>query len=352
MLFRCAHLRNSRNLRLKNSPNYRGFRFAANIDLELTEAKPFIATEEFSVIYSPVKSMLRSKLLSFKFLVPAGLVVAAVVLAITAIPARPSNITWERDYEKAIGRARAEKKLIIADMFTDWCTLCKKMDAETFAEPRLIEKMANKYVWLKLNTETEEDGIRLQKDFAILTYPTVLVLDGQGEEVDRVGRFLPSPQFTQTVESFLENPDSLGGLRKAVLKQPNSVSARYALAEKLLNQSNYVKAAPEFQKVIELDPENREGKTDLSHYNVALSLASQEKFVEAIAELDLLQTRFPRSDAVADATVLRGQIYHCCNKLNEAQAVLREYVNKYPTHGHIQEVENLLAIMDSANEGK
>src|SRR5205807_5304949 len=82
MLFRCAHLRNSRNLRLKNSLNYRAIRFAANIDLELTEAKPFIATEEFSVIYSPVKSMLRARLLSFKFLVPAGLVVAAVVLEI------------------------------------------------------------------------------------------------------------------------------------------------------------------------------------------------------------------------------------------------------------------------------
>src|SRR6266850_5917847 len=144
--------------------------------------------------------MLRAKLLSPKVLVPAGIVLSAIVLAVALFPSRPSSITWERDYEKAIERARAEKKLIIADMFTDWCTLCKKMDAETFAEPRLIEKMADEYVWLKLNTETEEDGIRLQKDFAILTYPTVLVLDGQGEEVDRVGRFLPSPQFTQTVE--------------------------------------------------------------------------------------------------------------------------------------------------------
>ena len=38
-------------------------------------------------------------------------------------------------------------------------------------------------------------------------------------------------------------------------------------------------------------------------------------------------------------------------KLDEAQAVLREYVNKYPTHGHIQEVENLLAAME-AETGK
>src|ERR1700756_4231749 len=123
-------------------------------------------------------------------------------------------------------------------MFTDWCALCKQMDAETFAEPRLVKKMANKYVWLKLNTETEEDGKRLQQEFAILTYPTTLFLDSQGEEVDRIGRFLNAEEFTETVQSAPKNPASMANLRKAVQEQPNSVSAHYALAEKLLEQNN------------------------------------------------------------------------------------------------------------------
>src|SRR2546425_6073217 len=186
----------------------------------------------------------------FRYFALAGFVVSAIVLglAVTTIPATPSTITWERDYAKAIERARAEKKLIIADMFTDWCALCKQMDAQTFAEPRLIQKMAKNYVWLKLNTETEEDGIRLQKEFAILTYPTILVLDNQGEEADRVDRFLAASQFTETIESFVSSPDSLASLRKAVQEQPNSVSARYALAERLLNRNNYAKAGAAFQK--------------------------------------------------------------------------------------------------------
>ena len=298
--------------------------------------------------------MSRAKHLGLEYLALAAFVVSAVVLGIAAtnVPAKPSSITWERNYEKAIERARAEKKLIIADMFTDWCVLCKKLDAETFADPRLIENMASDYVWLKLNTETEEDGKRLQKEFAILTYPTTLVLDGEGEEVDRIDRFLAAAPFMEAVKSSVHSPDSLASLRKAVQTQPDSVSARFALAEKLLNQNNYAKAAPEFGKVIEIDPENREGKTDLSQYNVALCLASQEKFVEALVQLDLLKTRFPSSNTVADATVLRGQIYRCCNKLDEAQAALREYVNKFPTHGHIQEVENLLAVMEAESDGK
>lgn len=287
-----------------------------------------------------------------KFLLSVGIVLAITVLAVLVIPATSSGITWERDYEKAVQRAAAENKPIIADMFTDWCTLCKKMDAETFAEPELVKEMAGKYVWLKLNTETEEDGIRLQKDFAILTYPTILVLDSEGEEIDRVGNFLAAKPFREAVESFVDNPDSVASLKKKVQEQPDSVSARYALANKLLSVNNFLKAAPHFEKVIELDPGNREGKTDLSHYNVALCLASHAKYEEALAQLDLLQKHFPRSGTVPDATVLRGQIYHCCNRLDEAQAILQEYAQKYPTQGHILEVENLLAVMEAQTGGK
>ena len=291
----------------------------------------------------------RPKLSTLQLLAVTGLVGSAIALGLAAthLPRKPSAITWERDYAKAIQRAQSEKKLVIADMFTDWCVLCKKMDAETYSDPQLIKNIASKYVWLKLNTETEEDGKRLQQEFAILTYPTTLVLDSQGEELDRIGRFLPAAEFTETVQSFAHSPGSLASLRKAVQDQPNSVSAHYALAEKLLDQNNYAKAAPEFQKVIDLDPKNAEHKTDLSEYNVALCLASQNKCVEAIHQLDTLQAQFPNSTAVADSAVLRGQIYHCCNELDKAQAVLREYVDKYPTNGHIQEVENLLSAMEA-----
>ncbi len=294
------------------------------------------------------------RFLSLNSLVLAGFLLLAVVLGAvgTGIVAGPSSIQWERDYDKAIARAQAEKKLIIADMFTDWCALCKDMDRKTFGDSKVIQTMADKYVWVKLNTETEEDGERLQRAFAILTYPTVLVLDGSGEEVDRVDRFLGPSQFMEKVRSFVDSPDSLANLRKAARQQPNSVSARYALAERLLDQNNYAKARPEFEKVIEIDPENREGKTDLSQYNVALCLASQERFVEAIIQLDVLKDRFPKSNALADATVLRGQIYRCCNELDKAKAALQEYVTKYPTQGHIREVENLLATMEAETRGK
>jgi tetratricopeptide (TPR) repeat protein len=276
------------------------------------------------------------------------MVLAAIAVAVTVLTATPDRITWERNYDKAIERARAEQKLIIADMFTDWCVLCKQMDAETFADRGLIAKMSDRYVWLKLNTETEEDGERLQRDFGIETYPTILVLDDQGDEVDRIERFLAPLQFEQTVESIIASPDSLANLRKAVQDQPNSVSVRYALAGKFLKQKNYLKAIAEFKKVVELDPENREGKTALSQYKIALCLAGEFRFNEALAQLDLIENSLPADDSSADVAVLKADIYHCCGRVNEARAVLQEYIKKYPANERLQQVKEKLAAIQAA----
>jgi TolA-binding protein len=294
--------------------------------------------------------MITARSRTAQIFVAVGTLLSVFGLGFAALNARPVKITWERDYERAIERAKAEKKLIVADLFTDWCVLCKKMDAETYANPELNKNLAEKYVWLKLNTETEEDGIRLQKEFAIFMYPTTLVLDEDGEEVDRIEQFLSATAFSEAVVSLSNNPDSLANLRKAVREQPKSAAARYALAEKILSTNNYDKAEVQFRKVVEMDPENREGKSDLSQYNIALCLASRQKFEDAIAQLQILEDRFPASSTVADAAVLRGQIYHCCGQLDKAQAALKEYAKKYPTQGHIEEVENLLAQMKADSE--
>ena len=279
----------------------------------------------------------------------ATIVAVSIVSALAIIDAPPRSIVWERDYEKAVQRASAEKKIILADMFTDWCVLCKDMDQETFGNPTLIAEMARKYVWLKLNTETEEDGKKLQSEFGIMTYPMVLVLDFKGQEIDRVDRFLQPQPFKQAVEHHLQDPESLGKVRERVEKAPESIELRSALGNKLLDRKNYRKAAAEFQHVIELDPQNRAGKTVESYYNLALSLASQTKFDEAIAQLTVLEKTFPDAEEVANAHVLRGQIYECCGEKDKAVNVFREYLKKYPRHSYVNRVKEILAAMEASN---
>ena len=42
---------------------------------------------------------------------------------------------WTTDWDKAMAAARAQKKPVVVDFYTDWCGWCKKLDKETYGAP-------------------------------------------------------------------------------------------------------------------------------------------------------------------------------------------------------------------------
>ena len=276
------------------------------------------------------------------FLIFVVLPAAILIILATSRP-RPDSIVWERDYEESLKIAQSHQQPIIAYLFTDWCGYCKQMEATTFVNPSVIDDMGDRYVWLRLNAETENDGILVHKKFGITSYPTVLILDHQGAEIDRLEGYFPPDRFQKTVDNFIRSSGSLGKLTEKAEKQPDSVQAQYDLAEKYLQRRDFGKAGHRLSRVIALDPDNRYGMTESSHYYLALSLASEEKNEAALEQLDQFDSRFPDSDLQADATLLRGQIYYYYGDATKARKVLSTYLESHPDHGYANRARQLLA---------
>lgn len=67
-----------------------------------------------------------------------------------------TEIEW-LDFETAIDRNAEERKFIIVDVYTDWCTWCKKMDASTFQNPSVINYIDQHFYAVKMNPESKEN---------------------------------------------------------------------------------------------------------------------------------------------------------------------------------------------------
>ena len=62
-------------------------------------------------------------------------------------------MTWE---EAQAANKKAPKKIFV-DVYTDWCGWCKRMDANTFSDPKIIDYINKNYYAVKFNAEQKAD---------------------------------------------------------------------------------------------------------------------------------------------------------------------------------------------------
>lgn len=135
-----------------------------------------------------------------------ALALAMLALALAPLFRAPEQpIDWQSSPERAFAEASQEGLPVLVFLYTDWCTYCRQMDQTTFSDPVVIRQMSNSYIWLRLNAETDPFGIRMQQRFLVSGFPTLLILDSRGREIDRLQGYVPPQHFPQAVQALLSS---------------------------------------------------------------------------------------------------------------------------------------------------
>lgn len=64
------------------------------------------------------------------------------------------TLNW-LDFESGFALAQKENKILLVDVYTDWCGWCKVMDRKTYSNDTIIRKLNQNFVMVKLNPEKE-----------------------------------------------------------------------------------------------------------------------------------------------------------------------------------------------------
>lgn len=103
-----------------------------------------------------------------------------------AAPAEASKASaWlEQDLEKALAQAKASNKVVLVDIYAEWCAQCHELDEKTWPDPAVQAWIAEHAVAVRIDTDKQRTDLAAK--LAIQSYPTVLVLDGEGREQRRM----------------------------------------------------------------------------------------------------------------------------------------------------------------------
>lgn len=119
------------------------------------------------------------------------------------LPSADNNsIDWQEYSESKLSGSIGQTPVII-DFYADWCIPCKELDAITFSDAKVIEE-SRKFLSLKadmtksLSPEVES----LRNKFKIVGVPTVLILDSNGNEINRITGFVNAEEFINIIKSI------------------------------------------------------------------------------------------------------------------------------------------------------
>ncbi|WP_005035113.1 thioredoxin family protein [Holophaga foetida] len=126
---------------------------------------------------------------------------ALAALLIAALPL--SAQAWEHDLAAAQKRAKAEKKLIFADVWTEWCGWCIKLQKDVFPSPEGKAALAT-VVPVSLKTQLRNGAPtelkHLEERFQVEGFPMLLILDADGNVVRSHAGYLPPKEFAAWVK--------------------------------------------------------------------------------------------------------------------------------------------------------
>jgi thioredoxin-related protein len=111
---------------------------------------------------------------------------------------------WETDLEKAMARAKEEKKTLLVEFTgSDWCPPCIAMRKNVFSKKEFIEAASKDFILVELDFPNGDKELKKKnqpyaKKYEIKGYPTVILFDSEGQEFTR---FFASEY--PTVEEFL-----------------------------------------------------------------------------------------------------------------------------------------------------
>ncbi|KEZ94442.1 thioredoxin family protein [Nonlabens ulvanivorans] len=129
------------------------------------------------------------------------------------------EINWFTDFKTAKAAAKKQKKpMLVYFTGSDWCKPCVKLKKDFFNTPQFAEASED-YIVVMLDIPYRDDIISLeqkkinkemQKKLRVSKFPTLLALDHNGRERNRMERYsFPDPQYYW---EFMDNNERLFGL--------------------------------------------------------------------------------------------------------------------------------------------
>lgn len=185
--------------------------------------------------------------------------------------------------DKARALAKVENKKILIDFYTDWCIPCKELDKYIFQDSTISQFLNERYVCLKINAESDY-GKKIGKELNLQeAYPTVLLLNSDGKEIDRIIGLITPDKYFQLIKDYTANKNTFDELLKNVDNDKSNLDLKKEIADKYFVRGRLEKAIEYYQHLTDSEKYNSDGMVYFSIsrcYSLINNIVKAKEYVE------------------------------------------------------------------------
>lgn len=207
---------------------------------------------------------------------------------------------------ETLAKAKNNKKgpnLVFLDCYTTWCGPCKAMSNNVFPQEHVGDFFNANFVNIKIDMEKGE-GIEIKEKYNVQAYPTFLILDAEGNEINRIVGGGDADGFIEKVKKAM-NPQNSPKAKRAAYDNEKSIQNAIAYLE-ILESSYMKKEASQFIEEIfpTLTPKERYSEKMWPYVSESLANPNSTIF-DLILKEKPIADRYISKERV-DAIICRG----------------------------------------------
>jgi tetratricopeptide (TPR) repeat protein len=258
------------------------------------------------------------------------LVFFLALAAVTAgwVPAvLAGEVDWaEPPYEDMLKTAGSENKHVFIDFYATWCGPCQRLDKITYRDADVVEYL-NGIVPAKYDAEKGEGEVLAEK-FRIRSYPTLVLLDPSGREIDRHIGYLDPEGFLEIIRGYQNGINTVAYFEAQLEKNPDDPEILYELGMKHADAIRSGEAKRILDRILELEPDNENRAGIWSRLGYVMYSDSQ--YEEAVGYYNKLIDEFPDTDHHSEALRMLAYVYFKMDRRDDSIASYRKYLERHP----------------------
>ena len=256
------------------------------------------------------------------------------LLGLLIMPGVASASEWRyQDLSAALEEAAGCEGEILLDVYTTWCGPCRRLAEEVFPSAPFTAA-AEEMILVKVDAESG-DGPEIARRYAVVGYPTVLVLDAHGNELGRLFGYSGPEEFAATLTEIRFGAPSLAEFLddySRVTRSGETFATTFEVGFDAVSCGHYDMADQVLEAIVRIDDDNSSGfaSSALLVLGKYRHLRGSEDPDTAITYFERIIDQFPDSSEFESAIVQSGIAHARAGRSEESLQSFERYLSIDP----------------------